>query len=79
VASGVSSTEERAMPRAFSQRQKRHLYLVQRGRCAECGEPLGEVWDAHHKVRYADGGVTEVTNAVALCVGCHRAVHGDGK
>lgn len=65
------------MPRRFSAKQKRHLYLAQQGRCGRCGEQLGERWDAHHQVRYADGGVTEIVNAVALCLGCHRAIHGD--
>lgn len=67
------------MNRAFSPAQKRYVYLTQGGKCARCGARLGEVWDAHHQVRYADGGVTEVVNAVALCVGCHRAIHGASK
>lgn len=48
------------------------MYVMAGGKCAECGGPLGDDWEAHHVVRYADGGVTEVTNGAALCVQCHR-------
>ena len=61
--------------RFFSRRQKRHLYVSADGRCRKCGRPLGERWHAHHEVRFADGGVTEITNAVALCERCHIEEH----
>lgn len=63
------------MDRIFSSKQKRHLYLSAQGKCQRCGEPLGARWDAHHRRRYADGGVTEITNAVALCERCHVLTH----
>ena len=36
---------------------------------------MGENWDAHHTRRYADGGVTELPNAMALCERCHVLIH----
>jgi len=63
------------MNRAFSARQKRSLYIRSEGKCERCGGPLGVVWHAHHARRHADGGVTEMTNARALCVPCHLFLH----
>lgn len=60
------------MQRLFSHAQKRHLYLSAEGRCQRCGEVLGVDWEAHHKIRFTDDGVTEVTNGEALCKRCHR-------
>jgi superfamily II DNA or RNA helicase len=63
------------MNRLFDQAQKKYLYLQSGGRCERCGDALREEWDAHHVLRHVDGGVTEVTNAVALCKACHREIH----
>ena len=60
--------------RLFNRRQKRHLYIHADGRCERCGEVLQQ-WDAHHTIRHADGGVTEVTNGKALCERCHVQIH----
>ena len=51
------------------------MYLSAGGRCARCGEPLGEYWDGHHINPFANGGVTEITNGTALCERCHVLVH----
>lgn len=63
------------MKRLFSGPQKKHLYLVSGGRCEMCGSVLGLKWDAHHVRRHADGGATEIYNAQALCLPCHRLHH----
>jgi 5-methylcytosine-specific restriction endonuclease McrA len=63
------------MTRLFSHSQKRHLYISADGRCKRCGLPLGKRWHAHHEVRFTDGGVTEITNAAALCERCHIKEH----
>ena len=63
------------MNRLFTSSQKRHLYIAADGRCEICEEPLSEGWEAHHKTRYADGGVTELTNGMALCRACHKSLH----
>jgi superfamily II DNA or RNA helicase len=61
--------------RLFNSAQKRHLFVMCGGRCQRCGGVLGESWDAHHVKRHADGGVTELTNVMALCRPCHVAIH----
>lgn len=63
------------MKRLFDKSQKRHLYIAADGKCEQCSAPLEDEWDAHHVVRYADDGITEVTNALALCKACHRKIH----
>lgn len=63
------------MRRVFDRQQKRHLYIASEGRCQRCGGDLGEDWEAHHVKRFADGGVTELPNGMALCESCHRAIH----
>lgn len=61
--------------RFFNQQQKRHLYVSAGGRCKRCDGPLGDRWAAHHEIRFADGGVTELTNGVPLCERCHVKEH----
>lgn len=51
------------------------MYVAANGRCAECGGVLSEDWEAHHEIRYADGGVTEIQNGKALCKACHVETH----
>ena len=63
------------MNRCFSEAQKRHLYIAQLGLCARCGGDLSTDWEAHHINPYANGGVTELTNGVALCKPCHVEIH----
>jgi superfamily II DNA or RNA helicase len=63
------------MRRLFSHRQRHQLYLRADGRCERCGDPLDHGWHAHHTQRHADGGVTEIYNATALCIECHRDIH----
>jgi superfamily II DNA or RNA helicase len=63
------------MRRLFNDGQKKHLYLSAQGRCSRCDEILGERWDAHHNKRYADGGITDITNASPLCQRCHVLTH----
>ena len=47
------------MRRLFDAAQKKHLYVMAGGRCGKCGGPLGVDWEAHHEVRFADGGATD--------------------
>jgi len=51
------------------------MYVVNGGRCELCGGDLGEDWEAHHEKQFANGGVTELTNGMALCRACHRQLH----
>jgi len=61
--------------RLFTQAQKKHMYIASGGRCQKCGETLGIDWEAHHINRYTDGGVTEITNGLAVCHSCHKKLH----
>jgi len=61
--------------RYFSAEQKRRLYLTAEGRCQYCGEALGDDWHAHHIRPWSEGGLTDIRNAMALCVGCHQEIH----
>lgn len=64
------------MTRIFTPEQKRHLYLLSGGKCQKCGCILGESWEAHHIIRWADGGSTEIINGMSLCSTCHKQIHG---
>lgn len=61
--------------RCFTRQERKHLYLVADGRCAKCRGDLSDDWEAHHIKRYADGGVTSLTNAMAVCRRCHVELH----
>lgn len=45
------------------------------GCCALCREPLGAVWECHHRKLRSRGGLDSVCNLVALCGRCHRRCH----
>jgi 5-methylcytosine-specific restriction endonuclease McrA len=61
--------------RTFSARQRRQIAGHARGRCEGCGTTLETGWHGHHKTPYSLGGKTDVLNAEALCVACHRERH----
>lgn len=58
--------------RFFSNRDARILYLSSDGRCAICGAPLGDDWEADHIVPFSKGGVTTLENGQAVCKSCNR-------
>lgn len=45
------------------------------GCCALCTEPLGAVWECHHRKLRSRGGLDSVCNLIALCPLCHRRCH----
>lgn len=45
------------------------------GCCALCREPLGGVWECHHRKLRSRGGLDSVCNLIALCASCHRRCH----
>ena len=60
--------------RLFSGAQLRALHL--RDRCCQTpGCQRTRFLHAHHVVFWADGGRTDLDNAVLLCSACHRSVH----
>jgi len=61
--------------RSLSRSEKRHLFLMADGKCQECGDVLTEIWDAHHVVKWSNGGLTNTVNCVALCKACHIKKH----
>jgi hypothetical protein len=62
--------------RLFSAEQR--LALIERdGGCAWCHAPPSWV-EAHHIAWWErDAGPTDLSNGIALCVGCHRRIHRD--
>ena len=62
--------------RLFSEADKREIMSRQNGHCHDCDEMLtGDNAAAHHVVRHADGGPTEVENGVMVCSSCHSVRH----
>ncbi|WP_250452543.1 HNH endonuclease signature motif containing protein [Caballeronia sp. ATUFL_M2_KS44] len=58
------------------------VLLRANGICESCGAPAPFVrkdgspyLEVHHVTRLADGGVDEVSNAIAVCPNCHRERH----
>lgn len=62
--------------RQFTPEIKTHVYELQGQKCKDCGQHF-ELSDlqAHHKVRWIDGGHTTVDNCVLLCRNCHGNRH----
>jgi len=42
------------------------------GRCAYCGDELGQRWHADHLVSVYQGGFNHISNRVACCPGCNE-------
>jgi len=57
--------------RSFSRSQRKDAYLKAGGKCEDCGAELVRGWECDHAEEWADGGVTQIYNARALCRGCH--------
>ena len=62
--------------RQFPPEIKTHVYEIQGQKCKDCGQyfALSDL-QAHHNVRWIDGGHTTVENCVLLCRNCHGARH----
>lgn len=48
------------------------LYMAQDGMCARCGGPLGDDWEADHRVPWAFVQRTNLAEMQALCKSCHK-------
>lgn len=62
--------------RQFSPEIKTHVYELQKQKCKDCGQHF-ELPDlqAHHSIRWIDGGHTTIDNCVLLCRNCHGNRH----
>lgn len=62
-------------------RRRREVYARAEYACQNCGAQGGARGDtelhAHHVVPALRGGSHEASNLIALCVGCHAAVHNE--
>lgn len=72
----ITRDEKLLKHRKFSEAQRSTLYNRQKGICPDCGQHfLKADMQAHHKVPWYNGGITELSNGVMLCTGCHKARH----
>lgn len=70
------NSESHLHVRQFTPEIKTHVYELQGQKCKDCGQHF-ELSDlqAHHNIRWIDGGHTTVDNCVLLCRNCHGARH----
>jgi len=59
------------MNRRFNKQQREALWLAAGGKCALCGQELGQSFHADHIVPLYRGGATDVVNGQALCDTCN--------
>jgi 5-methylcytosine-specific restriction endonuclease McrA len=55
-----------------SKRLRLLVWLLAKGECQICHEPLGDDFDVDHKQRYTDGGPTRLWNLQATHPSCNR-------
>ncbi|MEQ4205789.1 DEAD/DEAH box helicase family protein [Actinopolymorpha sp. B9G3] len=69
----IGTDEPRRDPRRlFTNTQKNHIADRQHQQCHVCHGDLPKVFHVHHVVPWADCGLTEEDNGVAVCPDCHR-------
>jgi len=63
--------------RQISDEEKIDIFS-QKQECESCGYEFKDYKEAeyHHKVRYVDGGITDIGNTMILCSKCHDDIHG---
>jgi len=57
--------------RRFTRKQRRYLFILNQGICADCGGKLERQFHADHATSYANGGPTILANGRAVCVQCN--------
>lgn len=74
----ITRDEKLLKHREFNNAQKTTLYNRQKGICPICGEHhLKADMQAHHKVPWYKGGLTELDNGVMICKNCHTEGHAE--
>ena len=72
----ITRDEKLLKHRQFSEAQRTALYNRQKGICPDCGQHyLKADMHAHHVVPWYNGGMTDLSNGVMLCKGCHTQRH----
>lgn len=74
----ITRDEKLLKHREFNEAQKTSLYNKQKGICPICGKHfLKEEMEAHHKIPWYKGGLTDVDNGVMICKNCHTNGHAE--
>lgn len=72
----ITRDENLLKHRAFNDVQRTALYNRQKGFCAHCGQHfLKNEMEAHHKIPWYNGGLTELSNGEMICKECHTQAH----
>lgn len=58
--------------RSFPEDLRRTIHANQGGACKVCSTELPQDFHVHHRIPWALGGPTILSNGVAVCPGCHR-------
>lgn len=61
--------------RLFTKRQARNKLAQCGGRCERCNEPLQNGFHMHHVIPHSKGGMTTLSNCMAVCGRCHKEIH----
>ena len=57
--------------RLFSATERTQIAARQHRACAVCSQDLPEIFHVHHVIPWADGGLTQPGNGIAVCPDCH--------
>ena len=58
--------------RCFSESDKKEILKRQNYTCATCQDTDWRLFEAHHRLAWAENGKTNIENGILLCPKCHR-------
>ncbi len=59
--------------RVFTEKQKREIFLRDKGTCQSCGKAVSlREYEVDHIIPYSKGGPTTIENGQCLCRACNR-------
>ena len=74
----ITRDEKLLKHRQFNEAQRSTLYNRQKGICPDCNQHfLKADMHAHHITPWYNGGLTDLSNGVMLCKGCHTLRHAE--